>query len=66
MRKKRALEQELDSTLDETCDNIESMERWNSCESVISSQSDQPKAITKDSEHSDSPQVNWKINTLLL
>lgn len=40
VRKRRALEQELDTTLAETCDNIESVERWDSRESVISTQSD--------------------------
>lgn len=40
VRKRRALEQELDTTLAETCDNIESVERWDSRESVTSTQSD--------------------------
>uniref|UniRef100_A0A1B6ETN9 Adenomatous polyposis coli protein basic domain-containing protein n=1 Tax=Cuerna arida TaxID=1464854 RepID=A0A1B6ETN9_9HEMI len=40
VRKRRALEQELDTTLAETCDNIEPVERWDSRESVTSTQSD--------------------------
>ncbi|XP_054281505.1 adenomatous polyposis coli homolog isoform X2 [Macrosteles quadrilineatus] len=40
VRKRRALEQELDSTLTETCDNIEAVERWDSRESVTSTQSE--------------------------
>uniref|UniRef100_A0A1B6D309 Adenomatous polyposis coli protein n=1 Tax=Clastoptera arizonana TaxID=38151 RepID=A0A1B6D309_9HEMI len=40
VRKRRALEQELDATLSETCDNIEPPERWDSRESVTSTHSE--------------------------
>ena len=40
VRKRRALEQELDATLGETCDNIEPPERWDSRESVTSTHSE--------------------------
>ncbi|RZF44944.1 hypothetical protein LSTR_LSTR014880 [Laodelphax striatellus] len=40
VRKRRALEQELDCTLSETCDNIESPGRWDSHESVTSTHSE--------------------------
>lgn len=40
VRKRRALEQELDATLAETCDNIEPPERWDSRESVTSTHSE--------------------------
>lgn len=60
MRKRRALEQELDSTLAETCDNIESVERWDSRESVTSTHSDRLFDRSKTPSHrSGSLQVNF-------
>ncbi|XP_075231936.1 uncharacterized protein LOC142330508 isoform X3 [Lycorma delicatula] len=40
VRKRRALEQELDTSLSETCENIESPERWDSHESITSTHSE--------------------------
>lgn len=40
VRKRRALEQELDVSLSETCENIESPERWDSHESITSTHSE--------------------------
>lgn len=59
VRKRRALEQELDSTLAETCDNIEPVERWDSRESVTSTHSDNLFDRSKTTSHrSGSLQVN--------